>query len=81
MSFTAFATGGEYKHKLTIAEMPDHRHKYNLAYGGNDPAKGFAYGNTLSGTFDETFIQNNGSGSAHNNVQPYISVYFWRRTA
>lgn len=81
MSFTALATGGEYKHELTVAEMPDHRHKYTLAYGGADPARGFSYGNTVAGTFDATFIQNNGSNSAHNNVQPYISVYFWQRTA
>lgn len=81
MSFTSLSTGGEYQHTLTVAEMPDHRHKYTLAYGGADPAKGFSYGNTVAGTFDATFIQNNGSSSAHNNVQPYISVYFWRRTA
>lgn len=81
MSFTSLSTGGEYKHELTVQEMPDHRHKYILAYGGNDPAKGFSYGNTVAGTFDATFIQNNGGSSAHNNVQPYISVYFWRRNA
>lgn len=81
MTFTSLSTGGEYQHTLTVAEMPDHRHKYTLAYGGNDPAKGLAYGNTLSGTFDGDYIRNNGNSSPHNIIQSYISVYYWRRTA
>ena len=81
MTFTSLSTGGEYKHELTVAEMPDHRHKYTLAYGGADPARGFSYGNTVAGTFDATFIQNNGNSSPHNIIQSYISVCYWRRTA
>lgn len=84
MSFTSGGDqGGEYKHTLNISEMPEHGHGYKLAYGGNDPVKGFNYGNSYAGTFNDSdqFIQNNGGGKSHNNVQPYYTVYFWRRTA
>ena len=80
---------------LTIDQIPAHSHAYNLAYGGNDPAKGLGYGNTLAGTFDNAaFVQKTGGGNAHNHgntgsslsssfdtMPPYLVVYMWKRTA
>lgn len=78
-------------HVLTIEEMPEHGHGYKLAYGGNDPVKGFSYGNTFAGNHDDSdqFIANNGGGQAHShgdtgpssNMPPYLAVYMWKRTA
>jgi len=82
---SAEETGGSKTHTLTESQIPSHRHQV----GSNDSSAGFggAAGN-------QEFVQNFGSGignpcntsftgggSAHNNVQPYIVVYMWKRTA
>ena len=80
MTFSAGTTGGEYKHKLTIEEMPSHNHSVTLAHGGNDPCRGLGYANTVAGNFGDR-IDNTGGGDSHNNIQPYIVTYMWKRTA
>ena len=78
---TLNATGGAETHTLTIAEMPEHNHNISptLTRGSGtdgDPDKASGGGN--QGSFS---ISNTGGGGAHNNLQPYIVVYMWKRTA
>lgn len=71
-------TGGAKTHTLTIAEMPAHTHQ--LLSGTTDGA-----GSNIA---DMSLSNNNlitsgstGGGGAHNNLQPYIVVYMWKRTS
>lgn len=84
MTFSAKATGGEYKHTLTINEMPKHKHGLSISLAtdagnaGGSSVQGSAYSPPKS-NFDWC---NYGGGSiAHNNIQPYIVAYMWKRTA
>lgn len=73
-------TGGEKVHKLTTAEMPSHYHE--MAYSTNwDGVKssGWVVGTNSGSRVDKT--SNAGGSSAHNNMQPYVTVYYWHRTA
>lgn len=84
MSFTANSTGGEYAHKLTVDEIPSHRHEW-----GRPPMRTveFKSGTAVYGTKDGVYniitdyTSHIGGDESHNNIQPYITVYFWRRTA
>lgn len=91
------ATGGEKKHILTISEMPEHKHDgsywggsplvYTYSGGGNnrvlDLAGSGIYWRDNCDLNRTTKINTGVSGSnqPHNNLQPYIVVYRWRKIA
>lgn len=83
-SFTAGSTGGEYEHTLTEAEMPSHSHSSSMH---NTNGAGVNYLNVkkedpgLGLTTGYTGTTAAGGGRAHNNMQPYVVVYMWRRVS
>ena len=82
MSFTTDSHGGEYKHLLTIDEMPSHSHNITLPVSTNWSGNGgsaYQLNNTTTDNITTNYIKTTGNSNSHNNVQPYIVVFFWRR--
>lgn len=84
---TVEETGGEKTHKLTINEMPSHNHnvKYNTESGvatasvlGTDRTASNTEGSSGGGDW---YVWTTGAGGdeAHNNLQPYITCYMFKR--
>lgn len=84
-------TGGESRHTLTINEMPEHNHlsapeqeieglymvsphRYEGSLSESSPSGGYRVNSNCT-------IKSNGGGQPHNNLQPYITCYMWKRTA
>lgn len=76
---TVEKTGGEKTHTLTISEMPSHRHdaRYGDTEGGD--GTGYRYSNTTG--ISTQIVEATGGGGAHNNLQPYITCYMWKRVS
>lgn len=77
--FVVNTTGGEYKHKLVIDEIPSHTHKYysSIIQEVTPSTNTSTYGNyNKDYKIDSDSV---GGDGYHNNVQPYITVYFWKR--
>lgn len=104
MTFTSLGTGGEYKHKLTAQELPQHGHQMFFNVGGDRTAPawmlmppgsgsnsysqvGSSAMSRLRGAVKEIGVWNGSAfnevavDQSHNNTQPWIAVYFWRRTS
>ena len=87
---TVEKTGGEKTHKLIIDEMPRHRVPFAQNFG--TPAQSDSDYNTdeyktLAATKNAGYLNRTGQTAyvggdqPHNNLQPYITCYIWKRTA
>lgn len=76
---TVEETGGEKTHKLTVSEIPAHNHGAYYT-GSSTQHKGYGWYGTSGSDMAYDVISTGGSG-AHNNLQPYITCYMYKRTA
>lgn len=93
-NYTLGSTGGEERHYLTGNEMPPHGHSGGKVYGFKLSNTGIARSaidknseqflyidQTSSSSSDILNTNNVGGGASHNNMQPYLAVNIWKRTA
>lgn len=85
---TVEKTGGEKEHTLTVDEMPSHSHiqtwNGNIMVGGGsggESTNGSYLNEGGNGTYPATLTNNVGNSHSHNNLQPYITCYMWKRIA
>ena len=77
--YAAGATGGTATETLTLAQIPAHTHTspWPDITGGGSESNVYSYDNGGSSRNTGTA----GGGQSHNNLQPYLVVYMWKRTS
>lgn len=88
--------GGEYFHKLTTAEMPSHSHGVGILSDSSTKVSGnldYTIGRSITnrigwsdteimyGRVNAGYTQKVGENGNHNNIQPYITVYMYKRVS
>lgn len=79
---TVEQTGGEKRHWLSLDEIPTHTHDIKVANGSTSGDEYFSVTQAQGGTY-KTYskaVLAAGGNSSHNNIQPYITCYMWKRT-
>lgn len=75
---------GEYEHKLTEAELASHSHQLgisNMTKVSHDSSQESDRPVDATGSMFNNYIGQSGGDQPHNNVQPSIVVYFWKRVS
>ena len=84
MSFTSGSEGGEYLHQLITEEVAPHNHPTNNfvinSTGGNHINVGTGNGIVSYWTNGSANTDMSKGGKHHNNIQPYIVMFYWVRS-
>ena len=73
-------SGGGKTHTLTVNEIPPHNHNIDIFWEAGGPTTGGA--RYIDGNkYGSRITSMAGGGQPHNNLQPYITCYMWKRTA
>lgn len=79
--------GGEPTHTLNVNQMPSHEHEvkwehsYNISLNKGSSGYGYALNWGVPEGSGRLYGASTGGGQAHNNLQPYIVINRWHRTA
>ena len=76
------ATGGESEVKLTVDQMPRHKHDIEMTSGGvGYQIERVPFGNQSVWGNSNLPIKPTGGDKPHNNMPPYLAVYIWKRVS
>lgn len=79
---TVEETGGEKSHTLIVDEIPSHYHNLGQMYDGYHLTGQTGQPRGVYADFAQAVHTTSiGGGQAHNNLQPYITCYMYKRTA